>query len=123
VGALLYLASYTRPDINYAVSVLSRFMSSSTESHWNAAERVLRYLKGTINQSLTYSGTGGVDKPVTFLDADFGADEDTRRSTSGMVVTLNGRAVMWMSKLQSIVATSTAEAEFISAATGVKEAL
>jgi transposase InsO family protein len=123
VGALLYLASNTRPDISYAVSVLSRFMSSPTESHWNAAKRVLRYLKGTINQSLTYLGAGGVDKPVTFVDADFAADEDKRRSTSGMVVTLNGRAVMWMSKLQSVVATSTAEAEFISAATGVKEAL
>ena len=60
---------------------------------------------------------------MTFSDANFAADPDKRRSTSGVVITFNGRAVLWFSKLQSVVATSTAEAEYIAAAAATKESL
>jgi hypothetical protein len=56
VGKMLYLANCTRPDIVVATSHLSRFMSKSTQSHWVQAKRVLRYLSGTKDLCLTYSG-------------------------------------------------------------------
>ena len=123
VGSLMYLSCNTRPDISHAVGLLSRFMSMPTDRHWEAAKRVLRYLKGTPAQKLVYRGGGEQGVPVTFADADFAADVDKRRSISGMVVLFHGSAVMWMSRLQTIVATSTAEAEYIAAASAVKESL
>jgi len=52
IGSLMYLASATRPDISFAVSKLSRFVSNSGDDHWRALERVLRYLKGTMSYDI-----------------------------------------------------------------------
>jgi hypothetical protein len=144
VGSLLYLAGHTRPDLSYAVGVLSRFMSQPTDKHFMAAKRVLRYLRGTYDHGIMYPckaeakiqgvqtytetdfremGVGREPVLKLFSDADLGGDFDKRRSTSGMVVTLHGRAVLWAAKLQTVVATSTAEAEYISASMAVKTAL
>jgi transposase InsO family protein len=128
VGSLIYLAVNTRPDISHAVGILSRFMSSPTDKHWEAAKHVLRYLKGTPHLGLTYSGykateIQGVIDATMYADADFAADVDKRKSTTGAVMIMQGAAVVWISKLQPIVATSTAEAEYIAAATATKEGL
>jgi hypothetical protein len=125
LGSLMYLACDTRPDLCQSVSMLARFMAQPTDRHWQAAKRVLRYLKGTSDRCLTYVSTPkqGVPSIVAYADANFAADADKRRSTTGAVVTPNGRAVLWLSKLQSVVATSTAEAEFIAAAVATKESL
>jgi hypothetical protein len=125
LGSLMYLACHTRPDLCHSVSMLARFMSQPTDVHWQAAKRILRYLKGTVEKCITYVSTPnqGVHSVVTFSDANFAADPDKRRSTSGTVVTFNGRAILWFSKLQSVVATSTAEAEYIAGATATKEGL
>jgi transposase InsO family protein len=125
VGSLLYLSVHTRPDLAHALGVLSRFMQQPTDMHFMAAKRVLRYLKGTCHFGLMFqchvdAKAKGV---LTYVDADLGGDLDRRRSTSGVVITMNGCAVMWGSKLQSIVATSTAEAEYIAGAMAVKDAL
>jgi hypothetical protein len=56
IGSLMYLASATRPDISYAVSKLSRFVSKPGDDHWRALERVLRYLKGTMTYGIHYTG-------------------------------------------------------------------
>ena len=125
LGSLMYLACNTRPDLCHSVSMLARFMSQPTDLHWQALKRILRYLKGSVDRCITYATTSkqGVPSVVTFSDADFAADKDKRRSTTGTVVTINGRAILWMSKLQSIVATSAAEAEFIAAVAATKESL
>ncbi|XP_056688167.1 secreted RxLR effector protein 161-like [Spinacia oleracea] len=47
IGALMYLASHTRPDISFSVNLLARFSSCSTRRHWNGIKHVLRYLQGT----------------------------------------------------------------------------
>ena len=120
VGALLYLTSNTRPDLAYAVGVLSRFVAAPRTAHWLAAKRVLRYLAGTVDHGIAYGTSLGVE---CFCDADFGGDVDGRRSTSGMCIMVNGGAVVWRAKLQSVVATSTCEAEYISAAEATKEVL
>ena len=52
----MYLASATRPDISFAVSKLSRYTSNPSDDHWRALERVLCYLKGTMNYGIHYSG-------------------------------------------------------------------
>ena len=128
VGSLMYLACNTRPDLCHSMGVLTRFMAAPSTVHWEAAKRVLRYLRGTTDLCIKYqggTGTGnqGVPSAVTFCDADHAADKDKRRSTTGTVITFNGRAVAWFSKLQSVVATSTTEAEYIAAAHGAKEGL
>jgi hypothetical protein len=126
VGSLLYLSVNTRPDIAHALGMLSRFMACATNQHWEAAKHVLRYLKGTQTLGLKFaSNTSSMQESAweMYSDADFAADVDKRRSTTGAVLMMHGAAVLWISKLQSVVATSTTEAEFIAAAMATKEGL
>jgi hypothetical protein len=84
----------------------------------------MRYLKGTYNYGIFFASQGANQSGVhVYGDADFAGDIDRRRSTTGLFVMLDGNPVSWSSKLQSIVATSTAEAEYIAAASAVREGL
>ncbi|XP_070039108.1 secreted RxLR effector protein 161-like [Nicotiana tomentosiformis] len=83
VGSLMYVMVCTRPDIAYAVGVVSRYMSYPGKEHWEGVKWILRYLKGT-------SG---------FADANLGSYLDSRKSTTGYVFTLGGTDVSWMSRL------------------------
>ena len=121
VGRLLYLMTCTRPDIAHAVCMLSRFMSDPREQHWQAAKSVLRYLAGTRGLGLLYGDRS--QRFTGYTDADFGGDVVQRKSTGGFVFMFGGAAVACSSKLQSVVATSTCEAELIAAARAVKDAL
>ncbi len=129
VGSLLYLACWTRPDISFAVSELSRFVSAPGQNHMQAVKHLLRYLKGTSDLGLRYSkpkNCGQVDRPNVlwgFVDSDWAGCPDSRRSTSGYALMLNGAAVSWKSKRQAVVALSTAEAEFIAASSMVQEVI
>jgi len=122
VGSLLYLSLMTRPDIAYAVGVLARFGAEPTWAHWNAAKTVLRYLASTPDAALTFSPSGPRSL-IGYSDADYAGDLDRRRSTTGFVFLLHGGAISWKSTLQKVVAQSTAEAEYMAAATAVKEAV
>jgi hypothetical protein len=115
IGSLMYLTTCTRPDIAYAVGVLCRFMSCPGMVHWEAAQRVLRYLKGTTDLRLTYGGTHVSTEISAYTDADWGGDEDSSRSTTGSLVILAGGAVSWASRLQKIVTKSTFAAEYVAA--------
>lgn len=121
VGSLLYLANGTRPDIAYAISEVSRFNNNYAESHWMAAKRVLRYLRGTIDLKLRYEHNG--KKLQAFCDADWGSESDDRKSRTGFVVTMAGAAISWCSKKQSIVALSSTEAEYIALSSTIREML
>jgi len=121
VGSLLYLSNCTRPDLAHATSQLARFMAAPTQQHWGAAKGVLRYLAGTLGMGIQYGK--GNSQVVGYGDADYAGCVDTRRSTTGYIFMLNGGAVSWSSKRQSCVTLSTAEAEYVAAATAVKEAL
>lgn len=114
VGSLLYLTA-TRPDMMFVVSLLSRYMECPIELHLQAAKRVFRYLKGTINFGVLYK-KGGVEGLKAYSDSDYASDVEDRKSTSGYVFILSSGAVSWSSKKQPIVTLSTTEAEFIAAA-------
>jgi len=121
VGSLLYLAVCSRPDISHVVSVLSRFMSCPAVKHWDAAVYVLQYLAGTVDLGIVYSESCTLEG---YCDADFGRKPDfPRRSATGFVFLMNGGPVAWTSRRQPTVASSTQEAEYMAAASAVKEAL
>lgn len=123
VGSLLYLSIISRPDITYAVGIVSRYLDNYDESHWRAAKRILRYLKGTRSFGLLFCDNRANNGLVGYSDADYAGDIVTRRSTSGYVFLLNGNCVVWSSKRQSTVSLSTTEAEFIAANEASREAI
>ena len=123
VGSLMYLALTTRPDIAYAAGVLARSNSNSGPAHWHAAEYVLQYLKGTLDYKLVYKPSNSSELFITYSDSDHGGNPDNGRSTGGYVVKICSGVVSCSSKLQSLVALSTTEAEHIAAVEASKEIL
>ena len=122
VGSLMYLAITTRPDISYAVGVLARFNSNPRPIHWKV-KHLFRYLKGTLDLKFTYGPTGdkSQDLILNCSNADHGGNSDNVKSTGGYMVKLGTGAVSWSSKLQTMVALSTTEAEYIAAVEAAKE--
>ena len=126
VGAVIYTAASVRPDISHAANMVSRFQENPGKIHWQAAKRILRYLKGKSNLALVYkqdenSNYNSHIKINAYTDADWGGDEDGRRSTTGSIIQINNCVINWISKKQDIVAQSTTEAEYIAIAETVKE--
>lgn len=122
LGQLMYLMVRTRPDIAFAICKLSTFSNNPTDTHWKALKRVLRYLAGTRTRGIVY---GGVEhSPLCgYSDADWAGDQDSARSTSGYVFTLNGGAISWRSSKQKSVAKSTTEAEYMASSDAAQEAV
>lgn len=111
----------TRPDVSFAVSYLGQFNNCFDQSHWTAAKRVLRYLKGTLHLGISYRAS---DKKLEgYVDADWGNNKEDRRSFTGFVFRFNGGPVSWESKKQRTVALSSTEAEFMAMTEAVKENL
>ena len=124
VGALMYCAVATRPDIAHSVGVLGRFSSNPGRAHWTALKHLCRYLQGTKDLKLCYApDPERTELFSSYADADYGGDFDSRRSTSGMVVKMGTGAISWSSKLQPVVTLSTTEAEYISATSAGQEIL
>ena len=91
VGSLIYAMFCTRPDICFAVRMVSRYQSSPSDAHWKAVKRIMRYLRGTAGYSLCYQGNDLTLKGYT--DVDWAGDEDERKSTSGFVFLLGNGAI------------------------------
>ncbi|CDR49806.1 hypothetical protein NBRC10512_003240 [Rhodotorula toruloides] len=111
VGSLLFIA-VTRVDIQYAVDVASRYSSNPGPKHWELVKRIFAYLSVTrdvaLEMGLSRSDGSGL---VAFVDADHGGDVETRRSTTGVVVQLDGTTILTISRRQSSVQLSTFQAE------------
>ena len=123
------IANQTRPDISNAVRAIARFSHDPKEVHLKAARKVLEYLSATAHLGLTFrkdSKLGNVQLEYdleTYVDADYAHKAEDRRSVSGVAVCCRGTLVFWFSRTQKYVTPSTTEAEYVSMADGVKEAL
>ncbi|KAH9724129.1 Integrase catalytic domain-containing protein [Citrus sinensis] len=122
VGSLMYVMVCTRPDISQAVSMVSKYMHNPGKNQWLAVKLILRYLYGTVDVGLLFKKDCG-QQCVGYCDSDFAGDLNKRRSTTGYVFTLGGGPVSWRSILQSTIALSTTEAEYMAATEAVKEAI
>jgi hypothetical protein len=125
VGCLSYLVNMTRPDLAFTYSQLSKFVQAPGPVHLASAERALVYLRGTYNEGITYCDPGEErrNKLTGWVDSDFAADPDTRKSMTGYLFSLNGGAVSWRSSRQGGVTLSSAEAEFVAASQAGQEAV
>lgn len=111
VGKLIYL-TITRPDITFAVSMVSQFMQAPRVPHWNGVLRIIKYLKRYPNRGLFYKKGNSTLDIQCFVDVDYAGSVHDGSSTSGYCITLGGNMVIWKSNKQTVVARSSAEAEY-----------
>ena len=131
VGKLNYLEKGTRPDIGYATHQCARFSEDPKAVHGKAIEHIVKYLKGIRTRGIILKP----DKSRTlevYADADFSGnwhkctaehDASTAKSRTGYVVMYAGCPIIWASKLQTQVALSTTEAEYISLSQALREVI
>ena len=138
VGSLTWLSMSTRPDISTVTNMLAKYVKSPSKGHIDAAKRVLRYIKGTINKGITFSTHNNsrlaayvkfplTNQPIAITDANWGPQDQSvpkqhappetmelfkTRSLSGYVLWGHG-PIHWISKRQSLTARSSAEAEIV----------
>ena len=128
IGMLMYLANNSRPDIAYAVHQCARFTHCPKKSHGIAVKRVLRYLKGTSEKGMILKPTNDF-KADCYVDADFaglwGSEDDQDpvcvKSRTGYLLTFMGCPLLWVSKLQTQIALSTMEAEYIALSQAMRD--
>ncbi|XP_060180155.1 secreted RxLR effector protein 161-like [Lycium barbarum] len=119
VGSLIYLTQ-TRPDISFAVGVISRYMHNPKKHHIEALRRILRHVKSAMDYGLLYK-KGEECKLVSYCDSDYAGDHDTCCSTTGFVFKHGDGAISWCNKRQPTVSLSTTEAEYQAAAVAAQE--
>ncbi|CAH9146881.1 unnamed protein product [Cuscuta epithymum] len=112
IGALMYLANNTRPDIAFSVNLLARYSSSPTRRHWNGVKHIFRYLNGTIDLGL-YFKNGANATLIGYADAGYLSDPQKAKSQTGYLFTYGDTAISWRSMKQTLTATSSNHAELI----------
>ncbi|KAI5337174.1 hypothetical protein L3X38_016443 [Prunus dulcis] len=110
VGKLIYL-TITRPDIAYAVSLVSQHMHAPRTTHLQAVKRILRHLKGSPSRGILMKKNGNTII-IGYSDADWAGCTVDRKSTTGYCTFVGGNLVTWKSKKQNVIARSSAEAEY-----------
>ncbi|XP_059627363.1 uncharacterized mitochondrial protein AtMg00810-like [Cornus florida] len=121
VGRLIYLTN-TRPDLTFAVSVVSQFMHAPRSTHMDAVYHILRYLKSCPSLGLFYA-LGNQSGLSCFTDADYAGCKTDRRPTSDFCTFYGNHLISWKSKKQTVVSRSCAEAEYRATAQGTCELL
>ena len=110
VGSLIYI-TISRPDLSYAVGLVSQYMQVPRKPHLDCVRHILRYLRATVDYALFYAA----DVPLHvygYTDADWAGSVSDRRSTSGFMFSFGSAAVTWSSKKQPTIALSSTEAEY-----------
>ena len=117
VGSLRFVCN-SRPDIAYSVGLISKFMQSPKQSHYMAAKKVLRYLKGTTEYGVWFPRSINEEEAglIRYSNTDWKGDTIENKSTTGYLFKLSGAAVSWSSRKQPKVSLSTCEAEYVAAA-------
>ncbi len=127
-GMLLYLSTNTRPDISFAVSQVCRFSQDPKKSHATAVKTILRYLKKTSEKGMIISPTMNILHLDLYVDADFcglyGQEDcrnpDSVRSRTAYIAILGGWPIIWKTQLQTSLAQSTMEAEYIALSSALR---
>ncbi|KAI5678315.1 hypothetical protein M9H77_09265 [Catharanthus roseus] len=114
IGKLIYL-TLTRPELAYAVHTLAQFMHAPRHAHWDAAIRVVRYLKGSPGRGIFLSSNSPLSL-TSYCDSDWATCPITRRSLTGYFISLGGSPISWKTKKQHTISRSSAEAEYRSMA-------
>ena len=119
-GSIMFSANTYRPDLLYSISYPALYSGSHNSTHWKHAMRLMRYIKGTVNDVLIYTRSAERLQLRGFWDASFATAHDGR-STTGFLIYLNDDLIVWKSSKQKTVALSSAEAEVDAAVTCIKE--
>ncbi|XP_031287405.1 secreted RxLR effector protein 161-like [Pistacia vera] len=122
IGSVMYSMISTRPDLAYAISLLSRFMSNPGNEYWNVLKWLMRYINGTVQVGLIFCKRYASLDLVGYTDVDFAGDRDFRKSTTAYYFTLGGNCVSWKAQLQPLVALSTTETKYVAVSDAFKEA-
>ncbi|MCO5577787.1 hypothetical protein L7F22_031620 [Adiantum nelumboides] len=117
----MYAMVATRPDIAFAVGVVSHYMANPGKKHWNAVKHLLRYLKGTASKCLRFWNSEA--SIMGYTDADYAGCSDTRKCTSSYVFLFARAAVSWRSVLQTCTSSSMTKSEYVAASSASKEAV
>ncbi|GKE01490.1 hypothetical protein Tco_1389473 [Tanacetum coccineum] len=120
--SVMYAMTCTRPDVSFALSMVSRHQQNLVKGHWIVVKNILKYLRNTKDRFLVYGGEEEL-RVTGYCDASWQTDKDDSRSQSGWVFLLNGGAVTWKSLKQDTVADSTCESEYIASCEASKEAI
>ena len=121
IGGLLWLSLITRPDIAFAVSLLSRFASNPSQEHFQMLNHILSYVKNTVHYALIFPNTFSKSFQL-FTDSSYADDPVDRHSSQGILLKLFGAPLFWRASKQSVVTTSSTEAELLALSHGTKEA-
>lgn len=122
IGCIMYAMLGSRPDLCNSISILSRYQNYASEKLLLCLKRVLRYIKSTIDLKLTYKRNINAEFVKSFVDADWGGDTITRKSTTGFCFQIYNNTISWCSKRQTCVALSSTEAEYIALSHCISEA-
>jgi hypothetical protein len=122
VGSLIYAMVATRPDLAFAVGLVSRYMHEPKQSHWEAVKRILRYLQSTADYGILYGTSKREYDIMGYSDSDWGNDLDDAKSTSGYCFKIYNGAISWYSRKQQSVAKSSVEAEYVALSQASSEA-
>ncbi|KAL5550806.1 hypothetical protein UlMin_000982 [Ulmus minor] len=110
VGALQYV-TLTRPDIAFDVNKACQFMHNPTTAHWLSVKRIMRYLRGTMQQGLRLNPSTHL-QVQTYADADYASTPDDRRSSSGYCLFFGDNLVSWFATKQKVISRSSAESKY-----------
>ena len=123
IGTIMYSMISTRPDLAHSISLLSRFMSNPGKPHWEALKYLFRYINGSVNIGLCYKRRYDNLDLVGYVDSDFASYKNSRKSITAYFFTLGGNCISWKSQLQSLVALSSTESEYMAIIDAFKEAV
>ena len=121
IGSLMFLSTTTRPDISFSLCKLSQKCSNPSMTDWNNVLHLLCYIKRTGKKGLCYRKSG--KQVEMYVDSDWASEPSDRKSVSGLVVLLGGGSVIWHSRKQQRVTTSTQHAEFMALKDICKESM
>jgi hypothetical protein len=123
LGSAMYAMVGTRPDIAFAMCILSQHSTAPGPAHLSALKRVYHYLSATKDFVLEFNGNTKDKQLVGYVDSDWASDPIDRKSVTGYVFLMNGAAISWGSKKQPTVALSSTEGEYMASAQSTREAV